>query len=263
MRRARSPRGQNALGFVLIALALVVLGGFAGAALFLHAPPTDPETLCRTDAPLQAHTVVLVDSTDRLEPRHRRKLRAVMEQERARLGQYDRITLMRLNSRKPQEPAILFSKCLPQPPERANPLFQNARMARENWDAAFASALDGALRTAQSGGPGHASPIITSIRAVAADPTFGPEIPHRRFVIVSDMLEHETGGFSLYVSEADYPHWRAQSASDPPDLARIDVRIVPIDRPDHAAQQAQSLDRFWPAFFDAADVATISADPAP
>lgn len=263
MTRARAPRGQNALGLILILLALAVLGSFTVAALFLRAPPTDPETLCRTDAPIMAHTVVLVDSTDRLEPRHRRKLRAVMDQERARLGQYDRITLMRLNSRRPQEPVILFSKCLPQPPERANPLFQNARMARENWDAEFATALDAALRSAQSGGPGHASPIVTSLRAVAADPSFGAEIPHRRLVVVSDMLEHDPNGFSLYVSGADYPRWRAHSPTEPPDLTRVDLRIVPIDRPDHAAQQADALDRFWSAFFDAAGVASTSTDPAP
>lgn len=81
------------------------------------------------DAPLQAHTIVLVDSTDRFEALHRRKLRAVLARERARLGQYDRLTIMRLNVRRPQEPAILFSRCLPRPPEQTNPLFENARMA--------------------------------------------------------------------------------------------------------------------------------------
>lgn len=263
MNRRRGAGGRNALGVVLIALALVVLGGLAGAALWLRPPPTDATTLCRTDAPLAAHTIVLVDSTDRLEARHRRKLRAVLAQERARLSQYDRLTIMRINVRRPQEPSILFSQCLPRPPEQTNPLFENARMVQATWDEEFAQALESALRSAGSGGPQRASPIIAALRAVAADPEFGAEIQQRRLVLVSDLLEHNPQGFSLYVPDANYADWRASSPNGPPDLARVDLRVVPIDRPDHAERQAYASEHFWPAFFDAADVQTVSMDPAP
>jgi hypothetical protein len=263
MTRRGGARARNALGVVLIALAMLVLGGLGGAAFLLRAPPMDAETLCRTDAPLAAHTVVLVDSTDRLESRHRRKLRAVLAQERARLSQYDRLTVMRLNVRRPQEPSILFSKCLPRPPEQINPLFENARLTQARWDEEFAEALDSALRSAGSSGPARASPIVAGLRAVAADPDFGVEIPRRRLVLVSDLLEHDPPGFSLYVSGAHYAHWRAQAPAGPPDLARVDLRIVPLDRPDHAQRQADALALFWPAFFDASDVGSVSIDPAP
>jgi hypothetical protein len=263
MSRRRGAGARSALGVVLILLAVLVLGGLAGASFLLRAPPTDAETLCRTDASLVAHTIILVDSTDRLEARHRRKLRAVLQQERARLSQYDRLTLMRLNVRRPQEPSILFSRCLPRPPEQTNQLFENARMAQARWDEDFAEALDRALRSAGAGGPARASPIIAGVRAVAADPDFGPEITRRRLVLVSDLLEHDPQGFSLYVSEANYAAWRIATPSGPPDLARVDLRIVPIDRPDHAAHQAAAVDNFWPAFFDAADVQAVTIDPTP
>lgn len=258
-----SPRGQNMLGALMIVLVLAVLGGFAYAGLMLRAPPTDAETLCRSDGLIAAHTIVLVDSTDRLEPRHRRKLSAVLGQERARLGQYERITLMRLNARRPQEPVILFSKCLPRPPEQANPLFENPRQAQEQWDADFADALARALRTAQSGGAQRASPILAGLRAVAADPDFGVEIARRRLVLVSDLLEHDPEGFTLYAADADYTGWAAQAPMGPPDLSAIDVRVVPLDRPDHAAAQAAAIQRFWPAYFGAASVHSVSFDPAP
>ena len=263
MTRRRGAGARNAAGVVLIALAVLVLGGLGGASFLLRAPPTDPETLCRTDAPLAAHTVILVDATDRLEPRHRRKLRAVLAQERARLSQYDRLTLMRINVRRPHEPSVLFSRCLPRPPERTNPLFENARMTQARWDEEFADALGSALRSAGSSGPAQASPIVAGLRAVAADPDFGAEIPHRRLVLVSDLLEHDPDGFSLYVSEADYAAWRTAAAAGPPDLARVDLRIVPLDRPEHVERQTAALERFWPAFFDAADVQSVTIDPAP
>jgi hypothetical protein len=123
--------------------------------------------------------------------------------------------------------------------------------------------LGGALRSAQSGGAGRASPILAGVRAIAADPDFGGEIPHRRLVLVSDLLEHNPQGFSLYAPGADYAAWRLQSPVGPPDLAHVDLRVVPLDRPDHAAQQAAALDHFWTAFFDAADVQSVSTDPAP
>ncbi len=263
MNRRRNAGARNVLGIALIALALITLAGLAGASLLLRPPPTDATSLCRMDAPLSAHTIVLVDSTDRLEARHRRKLRAVLAQERARLGQYDRLTIMRINVRRPQEPSILFSRCLPRPPEQANPLFENARMVQATWDEEFAQALDSALRSAGSGGPQRASPIVAALRAVAADPDFGSEIPRRRLVLVSDLLEHNPQGFSLYVSGADYAVWRAASPAGPPDLARVELRIVPVDRPDNAERQTFAVDNFWPAFFDAADVQSVSIDPAP
>jgi len=262
-RRGQRDGGRNAIGIVLIALAVIVLGGLGGAAFVLRPPPTDAETLCRTDAPLGAHTIILVDATDRLEPRHRRKLRAVAQQERARLAQYDRLTIMRINVRRPQEPSILFSKCLPRPPEQTNPLFENARLTQARWDEDFAGALDDALRSAASSGPARASPIIAGLRAVAADPDYDASIPGRRLVLVSDLLEHDPQGFSLYVSDANYAAWQAHAANRPPDFARVDLRIVPLDRPDHAGAQAAAMEQFWPAFFDASDVQSVSTDPAP
>jgi hypothetical protein len=260
-RRKRGGAG-NFIGALLIGLVMAALGGFGAAAFLLRPPPTDAETLCRTDAPLGAHTLVLVDSTDRLEPRHRRKLRAVLAQERARLGQYDRLTLMRLNARRPQEPTILFSRCLPRLPEQTNPLFENARRTQERWDADFAGALDRALRSAASGGRANQSPILAGLRAAAADPDFDPLIPRRRLVLVSDLLEHDPQGFSHYVEAADFSAWRAQAAVNTPDFSRVDVRVVPLDRPDHAARQTQALEAFWPTYFDAADVQSVSFDPA-
>lgn len=263
MKRRSSLRAQNVLGALLIAAVALALGAFAYAGLALRPPPTNPDTLCRSDQGPEAHTVIFVDTTDRLEPRHRRKLRAVAQQERARLNQYERFTLMRLNPRKPQEPTILFSKCLPLPPERANPFVQNPRQAEENWDKSFADALDAALRSAQSSGPNRASPLLAGLRAIAADPDFGAEIPRRRLVIVSDMLEHDPAGFSLYAVAADYPAWLRRNGAPPPDLSQVGVRIVPIDRPDHSADQTRAMAAFWPAYFGASHAQTVSIDAAP
>lgn len=261
-RPRRSASAQNAFGVLLIALVATALIALVFAGLALRPPPTDEASLCRTDAPLAAHTIILIDATDRLEARHRRKLEAVAAQERARLGQYDRLTLMRINARSPQEPRILFSKCLPLPPDQANPWTQNPRQAQAQWDSEFGEALDAALRSAQAAGPNRASPILAGLRAVAADPEFGAEIPRRRLVLVSDLLEHNPQGFSLYAANADYAAW-LRSGAEPADLAQVDVRVVPIDRPDHSARQANARDAFWTTYFDATNARAVSFDPSP
>ena len=262
-RPGAAPRGQNILGVVLILFALVALGGVATAAILLRPPPVDAETLCRTDQPIHAHTIILIDSTDRLERRHKRKLEAVAQQERTRLTQYDRLTLMKLDPRHPQEPRVLFSRCLPRPPSRATPLFENPRMAQEQWDATFADALARALRSAGSSGPAHASPILAGLRAIAADPDFGAEIPQRRLVVVSDLMEHDPGGVSLYAPPVDYAAWNRANANGPADLSNIDLRIAMLDRPDLAGRQADARDHFWAFYFDESGAKSVRFDPAP
>lgn len=263
-RRSQSrARGRNLIGIALSAVAACVLVGLAAAAFLVRPPPTDEQTLCRRDAALAAHTIVLVDATDRLEPRHRRKLRAVLTQERARLAQYDRLTVMRLNVRRPQEPTVLFSKCLPRAPDQINPLFENARIAEARWDESFADALDRALRSAGAGAGARASPILAGLRAAAADPDFGNEIARRRLVLVSDLLEHDPGGFSMYAADAAFPAWRAGSPQGAPDLTAVDIRLVPLDRPEHVERQSTALQAFWPAYFEAANAASVEIDASP
>lgn len=257
----RAPKAQNWLGAALIGLVLLALGGFALAGVLLRPPPVDAD-LCRTDAPLGAHTIILIDSSDRLERRHKRQLEAVAAQERAKLGQYDRLTLMRLNARRPQEPAVLFSKCLPKPPEQTNPLFENPRMTEAHWNESFAEALDRAIGTAQSGGRQRASPILSGLRAAAADPGFSATIPNRRLVLISDLLEHDPNGFSLYAEDTTYASWRAAAPQGPPDLSGVEVRLTPLDRPDQASRQSAARNSFWEPYLAETNAKNVSIDPS-
>lgn len=262
LRRAKTGRGaSSALGVVLIGVAFAALAGLALAGFFLRAPPVDPETLCRLNQAPAAHTLILIDATDKLEPRHRRRLRAVAAQERERLSEGDRFTLMRLDARRPNEPRILFSKCLPKPPDQTNPLFENPRLAQEHWDASFEDALDAALRSAQAASRQRASPLVAGLRAAAADPDFiAPSA--RRLVLISDLLEHNLDGFSLYAANADFESWRASDARGLPALDDVSVRVAALDRPDHAEAQARA-GIFWRRFLDESGARDIAFDAAP
>ena len=169
MRRARGAGARNALGVVLIVVAALVLGGLGAASFLLRAPPTDAETLCRTDAPIGAHTIILVDSTDRLEARHRRKLSAVLAQERARLGQYDRLTIMRINVRRRRSrPSCSRNACRARPSKpihcsktRGSPSNVGTRISPTRLSAPYAAQAPLAPRA-----PRQSSPVCARSRLI-------------------------------------------------------------------------------------------------
>jgi hypothetical protein len=254
--RAKRKR-RDGLGWLLILLVFVLLAAGASAAILLRPPPLDEASLCRTDQPLRAHTLILVDATDRFDPRHRKRLDAAIKQERARLQPYDRLSILSLKPDRPQEPRILFSLCLPPDSRFANPLFENPKLIQQHWDERIGKALNSAERRAASSGGARVSPIAASIKAAAADPDFAQDIPHRRFVIVSDMLENDPDGFSIYRADADASH----AADRPPALGGVDVRIVPLDRPGETTRQDDARKRFWAPFFNASGAASVRWDP--
>lgn len=257
MRRPRRKgRSGDWLGAALIALAVLALGGFAAASFVLRAPPTDSATLCRTDAPAPAHTLILVDATDRLEPRHRRRLEAVVRQEQQRLPRYGRLTLMALRADRPQEPRQLFSLCNPGDGASANPLFQNTKAAQTRWEEGFGAALDRAIRRAGAGRAADASPILASLRAAAADPDFAASPLRRRLVLVSDLLEYEPGGLSLYDPRAPLAPEQAAPAA----LDAVEVRVAPLDRPDHAEAQRRAARFFWAPYLTASGANSVRID---
>jgi hypothetical protein len=264
MRRPRR-RKRDVLGWALIAIVFAALIALGAAGFALRPPPTDPDTLCRTDKPVLAHTIILIDATDTLEPRHRKRLRAAIDTERARLAPYDRLTILRIRPDAPSEPRVLFSKCLPRDGAHSNPLFENPKLAQQRWDEAVGVSLKSAESRAGAGRGASASPIVQSVFATAADPDFAPRVPKRRLVLISDLLEYTPGGFSLYREDADFAAYKAARGAAPaaPDLEGVSVRIVTLDRDDQAQRQALARTRFWAPFFEAAGVDGVDWDPSP
>jgi hypothetical protein len=260
--RARR-RGDVVGGLILAALALALVGG---AVLFglRRVDPVDPETFCALRHPPAAQVVILVDSTDALEPRHRRRVEAAVRAEASRLAKGDRLTLASLSDKDPREPLILFSKCDPGDGASANPLFQNGARLDVRWRDAFGDPLAAAIARAVKGRIGEASPLTDAIRALAEDPDFtsAPE-QRRRLVIASDLMEHRPGEFSLYAAGATYQSFaRLQSGlRPPPDLTNVDVRLVQLDRPDREARQLDARAAFWAPYFEAAHARDVRWDP--
>jgi hypothetical protein len=260
---AKKSGALTALGFGLLALVAAGLMAVAGMFALNRAPPVDEATLCRTDAPPAAHTVILVDASDAFQPRHKRKLDKVVESERARLARHDRLTILALNGDAPREPFMLFSLCHPGDGRDANPLLESTRTAQTKFEDAFGAPLNEALARAQKARLSPGSPLVESLRGIAADPDFGAEIAQRRIVVVSDLMENLPGEYSLYAAGATYASYRqTQAGARPaPKLEGVSVRLVQLDRDERQARQEAARAQFWTPFFEETGAENVSWDP--
>jgi hypothetical protein len=267
MARRRKRRGRGArdgLGVVLLGLAALGMMGLAFGAGMLRTAPVDPETGCRTDQPPGAHTFILVDATDRLSPRHVRRLRAAAEEERARLQRYDRLTVAVIDADDPRELRRLFSACDPGDGRSVNPLVANPAQAQGRWEAGFAGPLDEALRRINGGGGANWSPIVEAVAAAASEPDFGPGIARRRLLLSSDLLEHHPDGFSLFREGGTPADFRATPAGRDVrlDLRGVSVRVLTQDHPERGERQHAARADFWEPLLDEAGAEEISFDPS-
>lgn len=263
MKRARRRRGRkDALGLILGAAILALLGAGMAMAVMLQPPALDPNTLCRLGGPPAGHTLILVDASDALEPRHRRRLKAVALEEAGRLKPGDRLTLLALRADAPREPRALFSLCHPGDGARANPLLANPARIQARFEETFLAPLDKAASRAAAGRRrATQSPLIEAVGAAVREPAFSAEAPGRRFVLVSDLLEHDPAGFSAYTDGADYARYRAAHGGyRPPPLDGATVRLVALDRPEFAARQAAALAALWEPLFAEAGAADVQVE---
>jgi hypothetical protein len=126
-------------------------------------------------------------------------------------------------------------------------------MAQEKWNDTIGKALDSAVRRAAGGKGAPVSPIAASLRAAAADPDFTAPGLTRRLVLISDLLENDANGYSVY----------RQTAPAAPAGAALDgasVRVITLDRPDDAARQDAAKTAFWIPFFTASGAKDVAWD---
>ncbi|MDX2234694.1 MAG: hypothetical protein NW200_09360 [Hyphomonadaceae bacterium] len=259
-RCAARRRRKDLLGLLLIFATVLALGGVGAAAMLLRTPAFDAATLCLTAGPPPAHTLILVDATDRLDVRHQRRLKAVALEEAARLPRWGRLTVLSLRPDAENAPRELFSGCTAGDRLSANPLWENVQtleaLKRERFDAPLAAALS----SARGGRSADGSPIVEGLAAATADPAFAG--PGRRIVLVSDLLQFSPGRFSLYAPGATWARYQAAPGAlrAAPDLTDVAVRVVTLERKDEGPAQAVARQDFWAPYFDEAGAASVAWD---
>lgn len=257
-RAKQRRRRRDALGGLLMVLTAALLAVAGAFGLAFRPPPLDPETLCRQDARPPAATLVLIEASDAYEPRHRRRLRAAIEEEARRLPRHGRLTMISVRPEDPREPRVLFARCNPGDGRSVNPVFANPARAQALWEEGFHEPLRAALARAGGGRRQAAgSHIVEAMTAAVAEPDFAG--PRRRFVLVSDLLQHTPAqGFTAYAEGATLERYTATHRGfEPPNLEGVEVRVVGLDRPDFAHRQNAVVEGLWAPLFEEAAAASV------
>ena len=108
---------------ILAAIVVFVVGVVVFRVTIGQAQKYDRETLCLTEQPLSAHTVLLVDKTDPLTDAQGVMLRRVVNKLKERISQYERFSIYLITNEVSLFSAHLISLCNPGRGDEANPIY--------------------------------------------------------------------------------------------------------------------------------------------
>jgi hypothetical protein len=248
-------------------LALLVVGGAGYVATISRPPPLDPATLCRLDQRLESSVTIIVDTTDALTRLQASRLAAAVRDAREALPIHGKLTLLFLDAANPFDPREILSLCNPGSVRDLNPFTQTASRVQRRWRESFEAPIDAAVEALTRAPTARRSPIMETIAAATARPDFDSRVPRRRLLVVSDLLQHEPGGYSHYTGDMRWQRFLSSrpAASAWADLAGVEVAIEYLRRPESARQQTDAHRAFWRDWFvwsGAASVRFLGA-PAP
>jgi hypothetical protein len=255
--RRRRTRAADLMGLAGLVVAAGVIGVGGWAAWSLRPPPTDAQTLCRLDQPPGAHTLVLIDASDKLSAAAAKRAKALIDAERSILKAGDRFTLMTLDAQDGSDPRVVLSLCDPGGATGVNALWGNPEKSLARWQTAFDGPFDRATQRAIRARPADTSPLIEASSAAGSDPLFmaNQDGQVRRMIVISDFLHHEPGIFTQYDASGD--EWarfqQTSLAHRPfPDLSGVEVRLFLVARDGREDVQGEPLRAFWRHWYQAA-----------
>lgn len=243
------------IGYMKIASGSALLGLIAGLGWWVASiQPVFDDQLCRTDAPLPGHFMVLSDLS---EADDSDVVTNMAREWKTALPMYHKFSVYRIGdvtaARDEREnvdtwPLIpVFEACNPGSAEQVNALIQGTRVAQKKFDSLFAEPLERAMADAVAQAGAESSPILAAFSKI-------PEIPgwsdtaRRTLMIRSDFLEF-TPKFSQYKTVASIDETLDATGTDIPDLAGVDVSIFYVTREKYASFQSAEHAEFWDRYF--------------
>ncbi len=258
--RTKTRASSRLRAIALIGAICLALAGVGAAAVVSKAPRLDSATLCPTDRRIEVSTLILVDTTDPLSRIQAQRLIAAVRDARDALPAHARLTILFVDAENPYDPREILALCNPGSPRDINPFTQTATRIERRWREAFETPIENAIGALLRAPTARRSPIMESIAAATARPDFDARISQRRLLIVSDLIQHEPGGYTHYQPNFRWERFAqsrlSQSAQGNLAGARVDVEY--LRRPNDARIQTDAHRTFWLQWFQNAGAMSIN-----
>ena len=252
-RRRKRQQRQAFLNFAIAAAAIAIIGFTIYA---LQPAPYDADTLCVISDDPPPHTAIIIDKTDEYSEEQADLIAGVIRRTQQRLEVGERLTLFELDASGQFDARGEFSLCNPGRGRQVNPLFRNPKMIEERYERLFSGPLEAILEDLVTPKEAPASPILEAIARLSQTEMFSDDVPRRRVVLISDMLQN-SDTFSAYGGRGALP----SRIPDPRDVAEdiesrfgpyargveLEIRLIP--RPSFADLQRGALKSYWEDVF--------------
>jgi hypothetical protein len=226
----------------------VVVSSIIVAMIVLKPTDVNPLTGCPTGntAP-QAHTIILIDETDRLPPSELKFVKDLIMTEYRWLPLMGRLTIRNIVADPDGSEDITI--CRIAEGSSTGGLIDNDRAIRERFDKIVGGRLESLFDDLKKAPVQDASPIMETMAETIDRSDFGSNVRARRLVVLSDFAQH-SDLFSMYSDRGRRAKSLPESASEEldRDLAGIDVRLQYVRRRSLAGLQGGDHKRFWKAY---------------
>jgi hypothetical protein len=155
----------------------------------------DAATLCPTSRPIEGHTVVIVDRTDRWTPAIGATLSEIVENAQRETQQYQKFSIVSLDADHSVRP--LFSVCNPGAPTFWSDLYRGRRYTTRDFDQRFVGAAERVVEEIREPSEAETSPIVEYVHRWLGGDDFNATVPNRRLILISDMRQN-TPLYSIY-----------------------------------------------------------------
>ena len=186
MRRDRDAANRRYAGFTagvlfsILALSLSVW--------LLRPAELDAATLCPTNRPLEGHTVVIVDRTDRWTQAMGSALTQLVENAQRDTDKYEKFSIVSLDADQSVHP--LFSICNPGEPTFWSDLYRGRRYTTRDFEERFVGAGERIVEQVREPSEARTSPIVEYVHRWLGSDDFNASVRHRRLILVSDMRQN-------------------------------------------------------------------------
>ena len=232
-----------AVGVVLAAMVI------SSAYLKTNQVDIDRATFCPLNTPVP-HTVVLVDRSDVFSPNQEQAVSALMRRLLHEIDVGERLSLFILDYQNYANPKAVFSMCNPGRGEQANALYQNPAKLRRRFVEFFEGPMTAEFERLKSVEEAPRSPVMEIIRAISLLPEFGADLPRRRLIVVSDLIQNMPE-YSQYKESLEFApfivtdYGRDLRAA----LRGVAVDLIYLQRPRFRPAKANQHINFWRDYF--------------